>query len=69
MAFQETDVHGLKIKLGDRKLESKAPEGPLADKWRKYKNSVPLVSPANKMRIDVIVVGTGLAGAAAAAWP
>jgi succinate dehydrogenase / fumarate reductase, flavoprotein subunit len=67
MAFQETDVHGLKIKLGERKLEAKAPEGPLADKWRKYKNSVPLVSPANKMRIDVIVVGTGLAGAAAAA--
>jgi NADPH-dependent 2,4-dienoyl-CoA reductase/sulfur reductase-like enzyme len=67
MAFQETDVHGLKIKLGDRKLEAKAPEGPLADKWRKYKDSVPLVSPANKMRIDVIVVGTGLAGAAAAA--
>ncbi|MDZ7879103.1 MAG: fumarate reductase/succinate dehydrogenase flavoprotein subunit [Saprospiraceae bacterium] len=67
MAFQETDVHGLKIKLGERKLDAKAPEGPLADKWRKYKNSVPLVSPANKMRIDVIVVGTGLAGAAAAA--
>lgn len=67
MAFQEVDVHGLKIKLGDRRLDAKAPEGPLADKWRKYKNSVPLVSPANKMRIDVIVVGTGLAGAAAAA--
>ena len=48
MAFQEVDVHGLKIKLGDRKLEAKAPEGPLADKWRKYKNNVPLVSPANK---------------------
>ena len=67
MAFQETDVHGLKIKVGDHRLDVKAPEGPLGDKWTKYKNSVPLVSPANKMRIDVIVVGTGLAGAAAAA--
>ncbi len=64
---KETTVNGLNIKVGDRKLESKAPEGPLADKWTKYKSSMPLVSPANKMRIDVIVVGTGLAGAAAAA--
>ncbi len=64
---KETTVNGLNIKVGDRKLESKAPEGPLADKWTKYKGSMPLVSPANKMRIDVIVVGTGLAGAAAAA--
>ena len=48
-------------------LDSKIPEGPLADKWTQYKSSVPLVSPANKRRIDVIVVGTGLAGASAAA--
>ena len=63
----EIDVHGLNIKVSDRKLASKAPEGPIAEKWSKYKNAMPLVSPANKMRIDVIVIGTGLAGASAAA--
>lgn len=49
------------------KLDSKIPVGALEDKWTDYKSSVPLVSPANKLRIDVIVVGTGLAGGAAAA--
>ncbi len=48
-------------------LDSKIPEGQLADKWKKYKSTVPLVAPNNKRRIDIIVVGTGLAGAAAAA--
>jgi succinate dehydrogenase / fumarate reductase, flavoprotein subunit len=48
-------------------LDSKIPKGNIAEKWTQYKASVPLVSPANKMRIDVIVVGTGLAGASAAA--
>ena len=48
-------------------LDSKSPEGPLAEKWQKYKSTVPLVAPNNKRRIEVIVVGTGLAGAAAAA--
>mgnify|MGYP003838312869 FL=1 len=48
-------------------LDSKIPEGPLADKWTKYKNEIELVSPANKRNIDIIVVGTGLAGASAAA--
>ena len=48
-------------------LDSKVPEGPLESKWTNYKSSVPLVSPANKRRIEVIVVGTGLAGASAAA--
>lgn len=46
---------------------SKIPEGPLADKWTKYKSSMPLVAPGNKRRLEVIVVGTGLAGASAAA--
>ena len=64
---KEINVNGLNIKVGERKLEAKAPEGVLSEKWTKYKGSMPLVSPANKMRIDVIVVGTGLAGAAAAA--
>lgn len=49
------------------KLDSKTPEGPLADKWTKHKNNINLVNPANKRLIDVIVVGTGLAGASAAA--
>ena len=49
------------------KLDNKVPEGPLESKWTSYKSSVPLVSPANKRRIEVIVVGTGLAGASAAA--
>jgi succinate dehydrogenase / fumarate reductase flavoprotein subunit len=43
------------------------PEGPLADKWTKYKADAKLVNPANRRSIDVIVVGTGLAGGAAAA--
>lgn len=64
---KEITVNGINIKVGDRQLDAKAPAGVLAEKWTKYKGSVPLVSPANKMRIDVIVVGTGLAGAAAAA--
>ncbi|MCK0123333.1 fumarate reductase/succinate dehydrogenase flavoprotein subunit [Gelidibacter sp. F2691] len=48
-------------------LDSKIPEGPLADKWTNYKNNIDLVNPANKRNIDVIVVGTGLAGGSAAA--
>jgi len=48
------------------KLDSKVPAGPLEDKWMSYRGHVPLVSPANKLRLDVIVVGTGLAGASAA---
>ncbi len=49
------------------KLDSKVPEGALAEKWTKYKSSMPLVAPNNKRRLEVIVVGTGLAGASAAA--
>ena len=48
-------------------LNSRIPEGPIAEKWTKHKGTIPLVSPANKRRIDVIVVGTGLAGSSAAA--
>lgn len=47
------------------KLLSKIPEGPLAQKWTKYKASVNLVNPANKKKLDIIVVGTGLSGASA----
>src|SRR5881227_1787216 len=48
-------------------LDSKIPEGPLTEKWNNYKEHAKLVNPANKRRMEVIVVGTGLAGAAAAA--
>ena len=48
-------------------LDSKIPEGPLAEKWTKHKFNVKLVNPANKRKYEVIVVGTGLAGASAAA--
>ena len=48
-------------------LDSKIPKGPLDQKWTNYKSSVPLVSPANKLKLEIIVVGTGLAGASAAA--
>ncbi|MCH2223169.1 MAG: fumarate reductase/succinate dehydrogenase flavoprotein subunit [Crocinitomicaceae bacterium] len=48
-------------------LDSKIPEGPLKDKWTKHKNTINLVNPANKRLIDVIVVGTGLAGGSASA--
>ena len=48
-------------------LDSKIPAGPLKDKWTSHKNNINLVSPANKRNIDIIVVGTGLAGASAAA--
>ena len=49
------------------KLDSKIPTGPLAEKWTNYKASQKLVNPANKRKLDIIVVGTGLAGASAAA--
>ncbi len=48
-------------------FESNAPKGPLAEKWTNHKNEIDLVNPANKRNIDVIVVGTGLAGGSAAA--
>ena len=48
-------------------INSKIPTGPLKDKWTNYKDHQKLVNPANKRRLDIIVVGTGLAGASAAA--
>jgi succinate dehydrogenase / fumarate reductase flavoprotein subunit len=48
-------------------LDAHIPAGSLAEKWTKYKATIPLVNPANKRNIEIIVVGTGLAGAAAAA--
>ena len=48
-------------------LDSKIPSGAIADKWTNYKNHINLVNPANKRNLDIIVVGTGLAGGSAAA--
>jgi len=48
------------------KLDAKIPQGPLSEKWKGYKSSVPLVNPANKRNLEIIVVGTGLAGSSAA---
>ncbi len=51
------------------RLDAKIPQGPLETKWSKYRSSVPLVNPASKRSLEIIVVGTGLAGASAAATP
>ena len=57
---ETTEVEGTKI-------DARIPEGPLAEKWSNYKDHQKLVNPSNKRRLDIIVVGTGLAGASAAA--
>ncbi|HZL10183.1 MAG TPA: fumarate reductase/succinate dehydrogenase flavoprotein subunit [Prolixibacteraceae bacterium] len=49
------------------KLNAKIPEGPLAQKWNNYKDHQKLVNPSNKRKLDIIIIGTGLAGASAAA--
>ena len=49
------------------RLNAKIPEGPLYEKWTNHKNSINLISPANKRKLDVILVGTGLSGGSAAA--
>src|SRR5690606_1141280 len=48
-------------------LDNKIPQGPITSKWTDYKNHINLINPANKRNIDVIIVGTGLAGGSAAA--
>ena len=48
-------------------LNSKIPEGPLDEKWTRYKKTAKLVNPANRKKLDVIVIGTGLAGSSIAA--
>ena len=49
------------------KLDAKIPQGPLAEKWSKHKADIKVVSPANKRKLDIIVIGTGLGGGSAAA--
>jgi succinate dehydrogenase / fumarate reductase flavoprotein subunit len=56
-----------KKNMSSTKLDAKIPEGTIDQKWTKYKASVPLVNPANKRSLEIIIVGTGLAGASAAA--
>ena len=53
--------------MTDKKLQSKIPSGPLAEKWTRHKADIKVVSPANKRKLEIIVVGTGLGGASAAA--
>ena len=48
-------------------LKSQVPDGPLAEKWTNHKAHIKVVSPANKKKLDIIVIGTGLGGASAAA--
>jgi len=50
-----------------KQIDSNIPAGPLADKWRNHKAAIKVVSPANKRKLDIIIVGTGLGGASAAA--
>ncbi|TKK85438.1 fumarate reductase/succinate dehydrogenase flavoprotein subunit [Herbidospora galbida] len=57
----------MNYQLGEPIKDTKAPEGPIEDRWEKRKFSARLVNPANKRKINVIVVGTGLAGGSAAA--
>ena len=49
------------------RLDSKIPNGPISEKWTRHKNTINVVGPANKRNIDIIVVGTGLAGGSASA--
>ena len=55
------------INKSSKLLDSKIPKGDLSNKWQNHKNKISLVNPSNKMNIDIIVVGTGLAGGSAAA--
>jgi succinate dehydrogenase / fumarate reductase flavoprotein subunit len=60
-------IHSTNYSKAMTQINSKIPEGPLAEKWKNYKDHQKLVNPANKRRLDIIVVGTGLGGASAAA--
>jgi succinate dehydrogenase / fumarate reductase flavoprotein subunit len=53
--------------MSDNKLQANIPEGPLAEKWTNHKANIKVVSPANKRKLEIIVIGTGLGGASAAA--
>ena len=62
------EILNQKYSVSEKKqFDGNIPDGPLESKWEKYKSSIPLVSPANKKKTNIIVIGTGLAGASAAA--
>ena len=63
--LDHASIPNLKVVSGD--LDAKIPDGPVADKWEKHKFEMKLVNPANKRKFNLIIVGTGLAGASAAA--
>jgi succinate dehydrogenase / fumarate reductase, flavoprotein subunit len=60
-------TNALDYRIAAERLNGESPTGPLADKWRRYKDHIKLVNPANKRKFEIIVVGSGLAGASAAA--
>ncbi|MEN3331319.1 MAG: succinate dehydrogenase / fumarate reductase, flavoprotein subunit, partial [Blastocatellia bacterium] len=60
-------TNALDYRIAVESLNGQSPTGPLADKWRRYKDHIKLVNPANTRKFDIIVVGSGLAGASAAA--
>ncbi|HEY84260.1 MAG TPA: FAD-binding protein, partial [Chloroflexi bacterium] len=60
-------IAGRTIQVTEGKLDAKVPDGPIEKKWDKHLMDIKLVNPANKRKFTVIVVGTGLAGASAAA--
>lgn len=62
-----TNSFAASVECEDRFLDSKVPPGPLETKWKKFKENAKLINPANKRKLRVIVVGSGLAGASAAA--
>tara|TARA_B100001113_G_scaffold349212_1_gene344254 strand:- start:526 stop:2730 length:2205 start_codon:yes stop_codon:yes gene_type:complete len=64
--FQKTDTQDMLLK-SSTKLNAKIPHGEIDSKWTNHKNNIKLVNPANKRNIDIIVVGTGLAGGSASA--
>src|SRR5437868_2408137 len=57
----------LAYRVAAERLNGQSPKGPLADKWARYKDHIKLINPANKRKFDILVVGSGLAGASAAA--
>src|SRR5213079_1109314 len=60
-------TNALDYRLAAERLNGQSPKGPLADKWARYKDHIKLINPANKRKFDILVVGSGLAGASAAA--
>jgi succinate dehydrogenase / fumarate reductase, flavoprotein subunit len=57
----------LEYRVAAERFNGQSPKGPLADKWTRYKDHIKLINPANKRKFDILVVGSGLAGASAAA--